>query len=153
MSQHPTEKEFAEAIVKGFTSKERQHLSECSQCAAELEAFQGTVSAFRSSFREHIDNRLARGVSLPGREPQRARRPVALWGLAAAMIAMVIAVPAFLDNVEQSRWVGESPADTDPDALMKSIQAHLSRTVPGPMEPILIFVRNRDLDSEERGVQ
>ena len=40
MSQHPTEKEFAEAIVKGFTSKERQHLSECSQCAAELEAFQ-----------------------------------------------------------------------------------------------------------------
>ena len=152
MSQHLSEKEFAVAIVHGLTPQEREHVLECSQCAAELEGFHGTVNSFRSSFRELIDTQLARGLDL-STLPQSAHRQIGLWGLAAAMIAMVIAVPAFLDNVEQSRWVGESPADTDPDALMKSIQAHLSRTVPGPMEPILIFVRNRDLDSEERGVQ
>jgi hypothetical protein len=69
------------------------------------------------------------------------------------MIAMVIAIPAFYDNVVPTRVAGESSADMDADALMKSIQAHLSRTVPGPMEPMLIFVRNRELNSEERGVQ
>jgi len=69
------------------------------------------------------------------------------------MIAMVIAVPAFHDNVGQTRLGGESAADTDPNTLMNSIQTHLSRTVPGPMEPILIFVRDRDLDSDQRGVQ
>jgi hypothetical protein len=69
------------------------------------------------------------------------------------MIAMVVAVPAFLDSVVPSRVAGESSADTNPDALMRSIQTHLSRTVPGPMEPMLIFVRNRELDSEQRGVQ
>jgi anti-sigma factor RsiW len=153
MNQHLSEKEFAVAIVNGFTPQESQHVANCSQCAAELEAFQGTVASFRSSFRELVDAQLVSGVSLSAAVPQRVPRPIGLWGLAAAMIAMVIAVPVFHDNVVQSRRSGESSADTNPDALMRSIQAHLSRTVPGPMEPILIFVRNHELDSEQRGVQ
>ena len=127
-------------------------MSECSQCAAELEGFHGTVNSFRSSFRELIDTQLASNLDL-STPPQSAHRPIALWGLAAAMIAMVIAVPAFHDNMGPKRVAGESAADTDPNALMNSIQTHLSRTVPGPMEPILIFVRDRDLDSDQRGVQ
>jgi anti-sigma factor RsiW len=153
MNQHLSEKEFAVAIVKGLTPQQHQHVGECSRCAAEMESFSRTVSSFRSSFRELIDAELARGLHPSVLTPQPARRPIGLWGLAAAMIAMVVAVPAFFDNVVPSRVAGESPADTNPDALMKSIQAHLSRTVPGPMEPMLIFVRNRELDTEQRGVQ
>jgi hypothetical protein len=153
MNQHLSEKEFALAIVKGFTPQQHQHVGECSQCAAEMEGFSRTMNSFRYSFRELIDAELARGVHLSARTPQAAHRPLGLWVLAAAMIAMVIAVPAFYDNVVPSRVAGDSSADTNPDALMKSIQAHLSRTVPGPMEPMLIFVRNRELDSEQRGVQ
>jgi anti-sigma factor RsiW len=153
MNQHLSEKEFAAAIVKGLTSQQHQHVGECSRCAAEMESFNHTVSSFRRSFHELIDAELARGVHVPVSTPQVARRPIGLLGLAAAMIAMVIAVPVFLDNVAPSRLASEGSADTNPDALMKSIQAHLSRTVPGPMEPMLIFVRNRELDSEQRGVQ
>ena len=152
MSQHLSEKEFAVAIVHGLTPQEREHVLECSQCAAELQGFQGTVNSFRSSFRELIDTQLARGLDL-STLPQSAHRQIGLWGLAAAMIAMVIAVPALHDNMGHTRLGGESAADTDPNALMNSIQTHLSRTVPGPMEPILIFVRDRDLDSDQRGVQ
>lgn len=151
MSQHLSEKEFAVAVVKGLAPEERRHVADCSQCASELEVFEGTVRSFRSSYRELVDAQLAGGVRLP--VPERAHRPIGLWGLAAAMIAMVIAIPAFYDNVVPTRVAGESSADMDADALMKSIQAHLSRTVPGPMEPMLIFVRNRELNSEERGVQ
>jgi hypothetical protein len=153
MSQHLSEKEFAVAIVKGFTPEQLQHVADCSECAAELESFKGAMSSFRSSFRTLVDDRATGGVPLSTRVPERASRPIGLWGLVAAMLAMVIALPTLHDNVGQNRRTGESAADTSPDALMKSIQAHLSRTVPGPMEPILIFVRNRDLDSEQRGVQ
>jgi hypothetical protein len=153
VSQHLSEKGFAVAIVNGLTPQERQHVANCSQCAAELEAFQGTVASFRSSFRELVEAQLACGVRLSAAVPQRVHRPIGLWGLAAAMIAMVIAIPAFHDNVVETRWSSESPADANPDALMRSIQTHLSRTVPGPMEPILIFVRNHELDSEQRGVR
>lgn len=152
MNQHLSEKEFAVAIVRGLTPRQHQHMGECSHCAAEMESFSRAVKSFRSSFRELIDAELTRGVNLSELPPRPAHRSLGLWGLAAAMIAMVVAVPAFLDSVVPSRG-GESSADTNPDALMRSIQTHLSRTVPGPMEPMLIFVRNRELDSEQRGVQ
>ena len=153
MNQHLSEKEFAVAIVNGLTPQQDQHVGECSRCAAELESFSRTMSSFRGSFRKLIDDGVARAATSSMRRPQATRRPVGLWGLAAAMIAMVIAIPVFYDTVAPSRVAGERPADTNPDELMKSIQAHLSRTVPGPMEPMLIFVRNRELDSEQRGVQ
>src|SRR5262245_60294722 len=149
MSQHLSEREFAAAIVTELTPQERQHVSDCSRCAAELEAFRGTLKSFRGSFRELVDTELARGTRLSPGSPKHAPRHIGLWGLAAALIAMVIAIPAFHDSVVQTRSsAGERAADTNPDALMRSIQAHLSRSVPGPMEPILIFVRNQELDSE-----
>jgi len=153
MNQHLSEKEFAVAIVKGLTPQQHQHVGECSRCAEEMESFNRTMSSFRGSFREFVDAQLASGVDLSASSPEAAHRPLGLWGLAAAMIAMVIAVPVFYDNVAPHHVASESSADANPDALMKSIQAHLSRTVPGPMEPMLIFVRNRELDSEKRGVQ
>jgi anti-sigma factor RsiW len=153
MKQHLSEKELAVGIVRGFSPRERQHLADCSQCVAELETFQRTVASFRSSFRELVDAQPARGVLLPTNATKHAHRPIGLWGLAAAMVVMVFAVPAFHDNVVQSRLTEESSADTNPDMLMKSIHAHLSRTVPGPMEPILIFVRNREFDAERSDVR
>jgi anti-sigma factor RsiW len=153
MSNHLSETQLAAAIVNGLTPEEQQHVSVCSQCSAELEAFQATVGLFRGSYRGVVDAQLAREVCRPTRAPEATHRPLGLWGLAAAMIALVMAVPFLYDNGVLTRVPGESAADTNPDALMKSIQAHLSRTVPGPMEPMLIFVRDRELDSEQRGVQ
>jgi hypothetical protein len=153
MKQHLSERELAVGIVKGFSPRERQHLADCSQCAAEPETFQRTVASFRTSFRELVDAQPARGVRLSTDTPQSAHHPIGLLGLAAAMVAMILAVPAFHDNVVQSRLTEEGSADTNPDMLMKSIHAHLSRTVPGPMEPILIFVRNRELEPERKGAQ
>jgi hypothetical protein len=153
MSKHLSEKELAAAIVNGLTPQEQQHVAECPQCSAELEVFHGTLSSFRSRFRGAVDAQLAVGVRRPTRVPEVTHRPIGLWGLAATMILMVMAIPFLYDNAIPSRVPGESAADTNPDVLMKSIQAHLSRTVPGPMEPMLIFVRDRELDSEQRGVQ
>jgi hypothetical protein len=126
MSKHLSEKELAAAIVSGLTPREQQHVSVCSQCSADLEAFHGTVSLFRSSFRGVVDAQLAVGVRRPTRVPEVTHRPVGLWGLAAAMLVMVMAIPFLYDNAVPSRVPGESAADTNPDVLMKSIQVQWS---------------------------
>jgi hypothetical protein len=68
-------------------------------------------------------------------------------------MAAVIIVP-FLTSTTAPRGVIEStPTPTDPEALMESVNLHLARTIPAPMEPILALLPSNDSINESGGVQ
>jgi hypothetical protein len=94
---------------------------ECSQCAAELEeGFQGNgLTHFEAAFaKSSILNWFAAWICPHLRKAPH--RPIGLWGLGRSDDPRwLIAVPAFHDNVGQTRLGGESAADTDPNTLMK----------------------------------
>jgi hypothetical protein len=114
------------------------------------------MSLFRSAIRDGIDARLA--LHTPTM-PQRSIRlatpliPKWRWALVAAAIVVLVTVP-FLTNKRQTQTVIETvPTATDPDALMRAVNLHLSRTVPAPMEPMMALLPGDGSQAEPGGVQ
>jgi hypothetical protein len=64
----------------------------------------------------------------------------------------VAAPPVVGEN--EAREGGAPPSDpSDPNAVMNAVNRHLSRRVPGPLEPILSLVPAEGLEAQKGGVQ
>jgi hypothetical protein len=71
------------------------------------------------------------------------------WVLATAAVLLVGMVPFVTSEKPESVSVTTKvAAETSPDALMNAINAHLSRTVPAPMEPMMSLLPNDEPSSE-----
>ena len=152
MKNHLSEQQFAQCVVAGATGKVRQHLSQCADCSAQLVAFAQTVSSVRESIRATVDARVAATPDAVVTAPvpvQNKRLPALQWARLALTAVVVLALgsaPLFLTIHETSEQVSA-------EALMDSIDAHLSRTVPSPMEPIMSLVPSEESISQPGGAQ
>jgi hypothetical protein len=158
MSNHLSQDQFAKCIVGQSTAAERLHLGECSECTAELDRFAAALTSFRSAVRNRVDDRLALQhapliIEVPV-ESEAAGTPKWRWALVAAAAVFAVLVP-FLTSEKKPQEVTEkpSPATTSPDALMDAVNRHLSRTLPAPMEPMMVLIAGDEPVNDPGGVQ
>lgn len=149
MSGHLTEDQLAKCIVGQFTFEERKHLAECPKCGGELDYFRGTVSAFRSAVRAGVDARIGSQPALLVR-PVAARDPKWRWALVVATALVLALIPfAGLKTVSPPK----AQVETDADALMRTVDLQLSRTIPAPMEPVIALLPTDEISTQSGGVQ
>ena len=68
---------------------------------------------------------------------------------------VIIAVVPFItrDRLMPQEVVEAVPAETNPDELMDAVYRHLSRTVPAPMERVMVLIPDEEPDTKSGGVQ
>ena len=127
MNEHLTEADIS-AWVMGDRSN--THVTECAECRIEVAAMEAALLEFRASAHE-----LAAGQT----PVVRVAEPRPWWpqlALAATAVALLLAIPAW-QRAERERVAKQEAADT---ALLRQVDAEVSRAVPGPMEPLVSLV-------------
>jgi len=137
MNRHLSEDQIARCIVGQATTTQLQHARECPECGAEVNRFTKCVALFQSSMHEHIKDRIALVPLVTVSKPSRVGTRMHRWVLVAAAAVILVVLP-FIRT-------GNSPAtseavsiETDPDAVMNRVNLDLARTVPAPMEPLML---------------
>ena len=146
MKSHLSQDQFAKCVVAPPGDKERRHLAECSACSAELKRFESALLSFRSAIRTRIDERTELRTpvfALARPECSHTRKwQLGIVGVAAVVFAVL---PLLVPINKSSRSSRRSIEQTDPNTVMERVHLHLSRTVPGPMEPVLSLIPPDDL--------
>jgi hypothetical protein len=144
MNIHLTDEQISKWIAGDSTPKEHRHGLECAQCAAKLTSLQNALSAFRSSATTWAEKQGAGNVPdtilVPGAQRARTR---SLRRLAAAAAVVIVAlIPAYkrvAEREREARAMRESQFDAQ---LLERINAHLSRTAPASLQPLMEMTSN-----------
>jgi hypothetical protein len=139
MNKHLSEDQIARCIVGEAASAEVQHAGECPECGAELNRFGKSVALFQSSIREKIDARISRVPSTVAK-PLGAGTQVPRWVLVAATAVVLVVLPFIRTGSKPEALPEPVFTETDPDAVMNRVNLHLARTVPAPMEPLMLGI-------------
>ena len=140
MNRHLSEDQIARCIVGESTSAEAQHARECPECAAELNRFRKSLVLFQSSIQEQIDARIALVPTAAVSKPSAVRTRAPRWVLVAASAAALVVLPFIKIGNKPAALPEPASVEADPDAVMNRVNLHLARTVPAPMEPLMMGV-------------
>jgi len=143
MSHHLSEDQFTKCAVGGGGKAETEHLRNCPECSAEMDRFGKTMSAFRSAVRNRIESHVPRRFV----EPFAPSIPIWRWAAVVALFIVVVSIPFFISTPKPQE------SEIDPNTLMREVNLHLSRTVPAPMEPMLVLIPDNEPEIESGGVQ
>jgi hypothetical protein len=149
MIDHLSSEQVSRFIAGDGTAEETKHASGCAACATEIERLREVFSVFHDSAQEWMQQ--SGGSHLPsptraGDEPRRFSLYPLRWAFALAL-AVLVAIPIY-------KTVTEPRADDANDAqLLEEINAHLSRTVPAPMEPLMELLSESTADEAGRRSQ
>jgi hypothetical protein len=153
MSKHLTEDQIARCFAGQSTIAERLHIQQCAACSAKLDRLANSISLFRNAVRDRIDARVA--LHAPALvfedQPPVPATPIWKWAMVTLVAVLLVALPLFITKPQQ--FVDNASAPADPDILMREINLHLSRTMPAPMEPILILIPDSESIRHLGGVQ
>ena len=155
MSNHLSQDQFAKCVVGRSTSAERQHLTECATCSAELERFGNTLSLFRTALRDRVDAQAESRVTVLKPVSRRSAfgfSPLR-WAFIASAVSVFISVPLLKREEPKPPVIENVSTDADANALMDAVNLHLSRTVPAPMERMLIVIPDDESISQSGGTQ
>ena len=134
MSEHLSPRQISEAILGERGVAIDQHLRACSTCRTAVRRAQDDLSIFGSVVRSWGDRENASTI-LPRAVRRRDFSFPKLLGAGAALAALAV-VGLFLEFHPSRRDVTVSrPAVTDA-VLMEQVKLELSRSVPGPMQPL-----------------
>lgn len=134
MSRHLTSQQISERVLGEGSQEMELHLRDCSLCQEELSRFEDALKGFRTSVRHWSESQL------PAPVPSQARRnPVWSWmmGLCWAAAAIILCIVIGHLNYHPVPQAQTTAADA---ALLAQIDNEVSRTVPGPMEPLTQLV-------------
>jgi hypothetical protein len=146
MNNHLSSEQISEFMTGNATPEQAQHAANCAECAAELSELQETLSTFRDSVQHWAKQ--SGGSVIPDRaflgteERVFSVHPLR-WALAAAAL-IVLAIPVYNDISNRDRQNQAEDA-----LLLEQVNAHLSRAVPAPMEPLLELLS--DVSADEIG--
>jgi anti-sigma factor RsiW len=140
MNKHLSEDQIARCIVGQANIAEVQHARECSECGAEVKGFSNSVALFQSSIRDQIDDRIALVPTSAVSKPSRAGTQTPRWVLVAAASVVLVVLPFIRTGNKPEALPADAFTETDPDAVMNRVNLHLARTVPAPMEPLMLGI-------------
>jgi anti-sigma factor RsiW len=155
MSNHLSHEQFARCFVARSDSPELRHIQECPECSAAFERFDDAIAAFRSAIRGRIDAQVATQTPDPLKPSVRQAGGIApkrRWAWAAAVVILLALFPLLSSERKSEEGLETPSVATSPDALMDAINVHLSRTVPAPMEPMMLLP-NEPFINESGGIQ
>jgi hypothetical protein len=141
MNRHLTEDEVT-ALVSGVCGEEQlRHHAGCAACRNRTAVLEEALSRFRQSARDWAVNERVpvMGPASAGRSRAAASFSGARWLFAACALALIAAVPAYNGYVHQ-RTAHQAERDAADAALLRQVDAEVSRAVPQPMEPLLPLV-------------
>jgi anti-sigma factor RsiW len=138
MNRHLSEDQMARCIVGEATIAEARHARECSKCGEELNRFSKSVGLFQSSIQELIDNRMALVPSSAVSRPSVNDAQIQRWVLVGAAAVALVVLPFVRTGNEPVAIPEPESTAADPDAVMNRVNLHLARTVPAPMEPLML---------------
>ena len=142
------------SVVAGISIPQEMHSMVCTECATEVERYRNVLSMFRNLVRESalqeslvqegamrswLDQQSPCGISVregagsPSIPARSMRRTPVTWVFAAAVLAVVVALPMYQDSREQELKL---QAQRD-DQLLDDVNAQLSRSGPLAMDPLM----------------
>ncbi len=143
MTSHLSSQLISEAIAGPLGGEPGQHLQVCVACRVKVESFQTDLALFGSAVRDWSESQVR--ASAPVRHARMKRawfsvpRPAAA-GLVFAMLLAAFLIVAFLhitpSHPTPSGQTSGGTAVVSDAALLQQVNAELSETVPGPMEPL-----------------
>jgi hypothetical protein len=138
MNRHLSEDQIARCIVGQSTIAEVQHARECSECGEELNRFSKSVAMFQSSVHERIKDRIALAPSIAVSRSSGVGTRTQRWVLVAAAAVVLVVLPFIRTGNKPEAFSEPASTEADPDAVMNRVNLHLARTVPEPMEPLMM---------------
>ena len=137
MSSHLSKEQMSEWMLGHRSCQAEEHVRICAACRNELTRFETTLTHFRDSVRQwsaehsHVDTRYQVSKTIPRLTRQKLSYAVAVLAfLFCATLSLVL-------SRRQPSLPETALADS---ALMKQVDQAVSRTVPGPMEPLMQLV-------------
>ena len=138
MTAHLSENQFARCLAGQATTAELGHTRECTECESELNRFAEAISMFQGDVRQRVLHRIARRPLVTISKPAAAHTVTRRWVLVAAAAAGLVILPLSEIGKKQSSVLQPISAESDADAVMNRVNLHLARTVPAPMEPLML---------------
>ncbi len=139
MNEHLSEDQLARCLAGQATPLESRHARECPECAAGLQSFADTMSLFRRAVHEGVGKRVAAHREAVPRH-SRPAFPAYRWALAAGAAVVLVTLPFIRIADRPEDLPPPAFSETDADAVMNRVNQHLARSVPGPMEPLLLGI-------------
>jgi len=137
MSSHLSKEQMSEWMLGDRSRQAEEHVRICAACRDELTRFEKTLTHFRRSVSQwsaehsHADARYQVSKTIPR---------LTLQKLSYAVAVLAFLVCATLSLVLSRRQPSLPEAALGDSALMKQVDQAVSRTVPGPMEPLMQLV-------------
>lgn len=155
MKRHLDEREMCQWLAGERSLAAEEHASGCAQCRAEVARMAEVMAGFQDSVRErsalrqtkydpswaHGWRAMAGAMAKRGGGAWNGWGWTRLWvgGLAAAVIGLVLWLPRIATRSVRAPVEGQASIEaqaSEDAALLKRIDADMSRAVPGPMEPL-----------------
>ena len=154
MSEHLTSEQLSKWIIGECSPAEEEHGRTCPECSAELAEFQTALSGFRRSIEEWADQKavaIPDAAHLHSRSRPATRRPL-VWIPVAAAAAALAVIPAYKNSLERQREA-QAQQEAQVDAqLLERVNAHLSRTAPASLEPLVeLLAGSQNAKTENQG--
>lgn len=138
MNRHLSEDQIARCIVSQATQEELLHSRDCPECAARLNHFGDAIFRFQRVIDERVDNRIALHPSVAVSRPVGGGFRLQRWALVAAVATVLVVLPFIREGSQPEQFPQPLSVETDADAVMNRVNLHLARSVPSPMQPLLL---------------
>lgn len=169
MNNHLSQDQLSMWILGRSTPEERRHGAECPQCRAQLARFEEPVTTFKNAMYEWSDREKAprlEEVSIFLRRPPEYITGALRWAAVGIAVMLLTAIPIYREVEALMRRAGTTEdvtsskrglsiaVETNDDVLlMDAVSAHLSRTIPTPMEPIMALIPGSESTTHAGGMQ
>ncbi len=152
MKQHLSPQQINQWVVGERCTEAQQHMLDCPECRAEAVRLEGALGDFRGAVRRWSNGELC----APPQIDWEKSRPGSWLGwrnlaMLAAAVILCLAAVLFATRFTPSHPATDTAA-TDV-ALLKQINAEVSETVPGPMQPLTKLVSWSAADATEEKAQ
>jgi len=148
MRRHLQEEDLCRWIAGDRSHEAEQHLESCAQCRSHIARMSEVLGGFHTSVRDRGQRRLAEYGPFPPGAARVAIRAGLGWGRlpVAALVTLFVALAAWLPwQASRSSRLAEGPEASvhaaDDAALLRRVDAEVSRAVPIPMEPLAALIK------------
>jgi hypothetical protein len=147
MTTHLNDEQVSKWIAGTGTDEEKQHCRECAQCRASINSFQDDLSRFGGAVAHWADKQRVSAIPDVQRMTgiwHQVRMRSLRWVAVAAAVTIVAGIPAYKRSIDRDREVQSAQESQLDEQLLERVNAHLSRTAPVSLQPLMEMLPNRN---------
>jgi hypothetical protein len=147
MTNHLNDEQISKWIAGASTAEEQQHCRECARCRASVNSFQDELSRFGGAVARWADQQRVSTTPdvqrITGTWHQRRMRSLR-WVAVAAAATIVAGIPVYKKSIDREREIQAAQESQLDRQLLDRVNAHLSRTAPVSLQPLMEMLPNRN---------